>query len=269
MTTLVCPAGDAAQLSLEERFAAMQAQLDSVSAKLSSTLHVGEPWDWSHTDNAKLSIPPEWTAHIFQGAAAPVQQHESYCALISALVWRVNFSENQRLVDRRKLEELEKEQSWYVRHRRAMEDRMQEMQKFLALPAMEAGKLSGVRPMTTVEAEKLKAGLEAIKNGDEKLKIVCEIMGRSATVDGVVEVDIEKTTIDQRWRLYFLVSGLKLKRSLSTPGGTRKQAKSPTPHRVSVSSFGGATSFADSPLLHEAPPPEAGEEQDEFSIGGF
>lgn len=272
------PEPETAPPSLDERFAALQAQMDKMSVQLSGAMHVGEPWDWDHTDDAKLTIPPEWAAHIFQGAEAPVQLPEAHLALISALVRRISYTENQRRVDRRKIEELEKEQSWYVQHRQALECRLKEVQKFMALPTLEAGQLAGMRPMTTVEAERLKVGLEALTNGDKKLEAVRDIIGRSATEDGVVEVDIEKATIDQRWRLYFLVTGFKIKRSLPKPSGSRKQAKSPTPRSVSVASFGGGSSFADSALVHDTAPFVGGDgdgdgegdgELDEFSFGGF
>lgn len=252
-------------------------------AREGAQVYTGEPWAWSDITTEQLTLPTPWNDYIFGEAEAPKMEYETFCKLLATLTRRVSWCENQRRVDRARIEELEKEQSHYVQNRIALERRVEEMNKFMAIPEIVGGKPQNVRPMTTTEAQKLETGLKALQDGDRKLEAARDIMGQPVSDDGAVEVDIEKATIEQRWLLYYLISNFKIKRT--APKGVRgrasasKMAKSPVPRSVSVASIGGS-SFADCALTSDTPPPSSaplpddwlyeGEDDDgETSYGGF
>lgn len=269
--------------SVDERFASMQAQLDAMGAqlgeargelggvkeelknaqfqlqltkdKLFASTQSDVPCEWD--SEWDLELPAEWQHYIFNKAEkCPAAEWKSFCALFATLARRLQWFEDRRRFDRVQLEWLKGQFGSYVTKRKAMEVDIEKMKEALSLPTWNVdGSVSDLRPMTTLEAEKLRYKLNALKDGDANLFRVQEILGLETSKEGTLSVNLEYTTLEQCWQIHFIVNNFKMKRGVSNG---RKKAKPPThasaPPGVSAPPLKHTTKFAAPTSVHESPP---------------
>lgn len=259
--------------------------------KFFSSENNGELCDWNSEWNQK--IPSEWEKFIFEGAPQPTKQSwETICALFAALTRRTQWLMSKRRLEHARLDWLEKQFHFFDTKSSGMEGEIAKMKETLSLPVQNTdGTLRNTRPMTTIEAEKLRHELEKLKDGNPKLIAVQKILGHDNPKSNLLEVNLEKVGITQLWKLHFLLNNLTIKRRMSSAALASGKKVKPL-SGVTAAPLSKPTSFADPLPTHDLPAlrrcakekagpsapsavEEDGEESgegdplDEFALGGF